>query len=65
MKKIKKITTLVNENKSAIAKRVLIVTGVALGIVAGALLVKPDEDVVIGEVVDGGFTISEKPEETN
>lgn len=62
---IKKITTLVNENKNAIIRKTLILGGVALGIVAGALLVKPDEDVIIGEVVDDGFTIREKtPEET-
>jgi hypothetical protein len=61
---IKKITTLVNENKNAIIRKTLIIGGVALGIVAGALLVKPDEDVIIGEVVDGEFTIREKtPEE--
>lgn len=60
---IKKITTLVSTNKRVIVRKVLIFGGVALGIVAGALLVKPDEDVVIGEIVDGEFTISEKTPE--
>lgn len=61
---IKKITTLVNENKKVVVRRVLIFGGVALGIVAGALLVKPDETIIISEVVEGEFTITEKtPEE--
>lgn len=61
---IKKITTLVNENKKVIVRKALIFGGVALGIVAGALLVKPDETIIISEVVEGEFTISEKePEE--
>lgn len=59
---IKKITTLVSTNKKAIAKKVLIVGGIALGLVAGALLVKPDETVSIEENADGSFTISEAPE---
>lgn len=59
---IKKITTLVNENKKVILRKVLIMGGITLGIVAGALLVKPDEDIIIGDVVDGEFTISEKTE---
>lgn len=63
---IKKITTLVSSNKKVVIKKVLMFGGVALGIVAGALLVKPDETIIISEVVDGEFTISEKdPEETN
>jgi hypothetical protein len=62
---IKKITTLVSTNKKAITRKVLIYGGVALGIVAGALLVKPDEDIVISEVVEGEFTISERTHEEN
>jgi len=65
IKKIKKITTLANENKKIILRKSLIVAGVAIGVVAGAMLVKPDEDIVIGEVVDGSFTISEKEPEEN
>ena len=65
IKKIKKITTLANENKKVILRKTLIVAGVAIGVVAGAMLVKPDEDIVIGEVVDGSFTISEKEPEEN
>ena len=59
---IKKITTLVSTNKKAIAKKVLIVGGIALGLVAGALLVKPDETVSIEENADGSFTVTEIPE---
>lgn len=63
---IKKITTLVSTNRKVVARKALVLTGIALGIVAGALLVKPDEDVIIGEVEeDGSFTISEKNPETN
>lgn len=63
---IKKITTLVNENKKVLIRKTLILGGVALGIVAGALLVKPDEDIIIGEVQeDGTFTIREKAPEEN
>lgn len=59
---IKKITTLVSTNKKAIAKKVLIVGGIALGLVAGALLVKPDDTVSIEENADGSFTVTEVPE---
>lgn len=66
IKKIKKITTLANENKKVILRKSLIVAGVAIGVVAGAMLVKPEDDgIVIGEVVDGSFTISEKEPEEN
>lgn len=63
---IKKITTLINENRRVIIRKALIVGGITLGIVAGALLAKPDEDIVIGEIVDGEFLIAVKePEEAN
>jgi peroxiredoxin len=52
MKKIKKITTLVSDNRKVIVRKGLVLTGVVLGIVAGALMVKPEEDaVIVGEVV--------------
>ena len=61
---IKKITTLVYDNRKVVIRKALVLTGIALGIVAGTLLVKPDEDVIIGEVQeDGSFTISEKKPE--
>lgn len=49
IKKIKKITTLANENKKAILRQTLIWGGVALGLAGGALLVRPEEDVIIVE----------------
>lgn len=53
IKKIKKITTLANENKKAILRQVLIVGGIATGLIAGALLSRNPEEVVIeGEVVE-------------
>lgn len=59
---IKKITTLVSTNRRVIARKALVIGGVALGLVAGALLVKPDETIVIGEVEeDGSFTVTEAP----
>jgi hypothetical protein len=61
---IKKITTLVSNNRKVVARKALVLTGITLGIIAGTLLVKPDEDVIIGEVQeDGTFTISEKKPE--
>lgn len=48
---IKKITTLVNENRNAVIKKGLIFGGAVLGLVAGAMLAKPDV-VVEGEVVE-------------
>lgn len=53
IKKIKKITTLVNENKRAVLRQVLIIGGVTAGLVGGALLSRNDEDAVIeAEVVE-------------
>lgn len=53
IKKIKNITTLVNENKKAILRKVLIVGGVTLGLVGGALLARPEQEVLVeGEVVE-------------
>jgi len=53
IKKIKKITTLANENKKAILRQVLIVGGITLGLVGGALLTRNDEEVIVeGEVVE-------------
>ena len=50
---IKKITTLVSTNRKVIARKVLFIGGVALGIVAGALLVRPeDETIIVGETVE-------------
>jgi hypothetical protein len=51
---IKKITTMVSTNRQVIARKALIIGGVALGIVAGALLIKPEEEtiVVVGETVE-------------
>lgn len=48
---IKKITTLVNENRNAVIKKSLIFGGAVLGLVAGAMLARPDV-VVEGEVVE-------------
>jgi len=62
---IKKITTLVSTNKKAILRKSLIWGGLATGLIAGALLVKPDEDIIISEVVEGEFTISERTPEQN
>ena len=60
---IKKITTLASTHKKTIAKKVLIVGGIALGLVAGALLVKndtlADDSVVIYTNEDGSFTVRE------
>jgi hypothetical protein len=39
---IKKITTLVNTNRRAIVRKSLVVGGIAFGVVAGALLAKPE-----------------------
>ena len=52
IKKIKKITTLANENKKAILRQVLIVGGVTLGLVGGALLSRDERVIVEGEVVE-------------
>lgn len=50
---IKKITTLVSTNKKVIVRKALVLSGVALGLVAGALLVKPEDTIVIvGETVE-------------
>lgn len=46
---IKKITTLVNTNRNAVLRKGLIFGGAVLGLVAGAMLAKP-EIVVEGEV---------------
>lgn len=51
IKKIKKITTLANENKKAILRQTLIWGGVAAGLIGGALLTR-DEPVIEGEVVE-------------
>lgn len=57
---IKNITTLVTTHRKAIARKALVIGGVALGLVAGALLVKPDETIIIGETQeDGSFTVTE------
>lgn len=58
---IKKITTLVSTNRKVIARKALILGGVALGIVAGALLVKPEDEVIIvvGETVEENSTTEE------
>lgn len=54
IKKIKKITTLANENKKAILRQVLIVGGIATGLVAGALLARtePEAALIEGEFVE-------------
>lgn len=53
IKKIKKITTLANENKKAILRKVLILGGITIGLVGGALLSRNPEDVTVeGEVVE-------------
>lgn len=44
---IKNISTLVSTNRKAIARKALVLSGVALGLVAGALLVKPEDQIVI------------------
>lgn len=52
---IKKITTLVSTNRNAVIRKGLVLGGIALGVVAGALLAKPE----------GTFTLEdEKSEET-
>jgi len=62
---IKKITTLVSTNRQVIARKALIIGGVALGIVAGALLVKPEEEtlVLVGETVEEETTTEESTPE--
>ena len=61
---IKKITTLVSTNRNIIARKALLVGGIALGLVAGALLVKPEEEIIIiGETVDEDSTTESSPEE--
>jgi hypothetical protein len=62
---IKKITTMVSTNRQVIARKALIIGGVALGIVAGALLIKPEEEtiVVVGETVEDESTTETSPEE--
>jgi len=62
---IKKITTLVSTNKQIIARKALLVGGIALGLVAGALLVKPEEEIVVGEVVEENGSITETNPETD
>lgn len=59
---IKKITTLVNTNRHALIKKSLILGGAALGLVAGALLAKPDDSVIIESNEDGSFAVKENPE---
>jgi hypothetical protein len=50
---IKKITTLVATNKKTLARKALVLSGIALGLVAGALLVKPEEQIlIVGETVE-------------
>lgn len=50
---IKKITTLVSTNKKVIVRKALVLSGIALGLVAGALLVKPEEQIlIVGETVE-------------
>jgi hypothetical protein len=53
---IKRITTLVNENRKTVLRKTLVLGGITLGIVAGALLAKPEGEVVI---------VDEKVEETS
>lgn len=48
---IKKITTLVNDNRRTIIRKSLVIGGAALGLVAGALLARPDV-VIEGETVE-------------
>lgn len=52
IKKIKKITTLANENKKAILRQVLIVGGVTIGLVGGALLSRNESAIIEAEVVE-------------
>jgi hypothetical protein len=53
IKKIKHITTLANENKRAILRQVMIVSGITFGLVGGVLLARPEgEAPVEGEVVE-------------
>lgn len=62
---VKKITTLISENKKALTRKALIVGGVALGLIAGALLTKPEEEtiLIVGETVDDEKTTEDpKPE---
>ena len=61
IKKINKITSLVSTNRKVIVRQILVVGGVALGIVAGALLAKPDEEIIIvGETVEE-FEVTTEP----
>lgn len=54
---IKKITTLVATNRNVIARKALLVGGIALGLVAGALLVKPEGELtIVGETVEEDST---------
>lgn len=55
IKKIKKITTLVNENKKAILRKIVIGAGITAGLAAGVVLAQPkneDAYLVEGEVVE-------------
>lgn len=51
---IKKITTLVSENKKNVARKVVFIGGIALGLVATALLTRSEEETVliVGETVE-------------
>lgn len=51
MKKIKNITSLVNENKKEILRKVVILGGLTIGLVGGALLVRSSDEVDV-EVVE-------------
>jgi len=63
---IKKITTLVTTNRNVIARKALLVGGIALGLVAGALLVKPESEIVIvGETVEEDELTTDSSSEEN
>lgn len=55
---IKKITTLVNSNRKNLVRKGLVFGGIAAGIVAGALLARPEDKLVVeGETVEETTTI--------
>lgn len=63
---IKNITTLVTTNRKAIVKKLLVVGGVTLGLVAGTLLAgKPEDAVLVGETVEDDTLSPEAPATIN
>jgi hypothetical protein len=56
---IKKITTLVNTNRKNLVRKGLVLGGITVGIIAGALLAKPEGEVVVEETVEETSTFTD------